>query len=187
VLDIVIFAEIHGNSPINFPISQKYTPTLNTMYCELFGSPSHNMNQCGAMDALAERLDHSAFIVNEGCQGTGRGHGVGGGYHGGQVGGRGLVNYYNYDEKRNWVRDRPLPRRPWCAHYGNNTHATEDCLEMIDKWQDHARHRGENMINYEPRAMDERGGPNVNIITRGGAKIGAFVESTHHINIQKVV
>jgi hypothetical protein len=32
------------------------------------------------------------------------------------------------------------------------------------------------MINYEPRAMAERGGPNINIITRGGAKTGVDVE-----------
>jgi hypothetical protein len=66
------------------------------------------------------------------------------------------------------VRDFPLPRRPWCAHCRNNTHATEDCQDLISKWEYHARKRGANMINYEPRAMYERGGPNINIITRGG-------------------
>jgi hypothetical protein len=39
------------------------------MYCELCGSPSHNTNQCKALDALVEILDRYAFRVNEGPQG----------------------------------------------------------------------------------------------------------------------
>jgi hypothetical protein len=50
--------------------------SLNTMYCELCGSPSHNTNQCHALDALADRLDRSAFRVNEGPQGPGGGQEV---------------------------------------------------------------------------------------------------------------
>jgi hypothetical protein len=52
---------------------------LNTMYCELCGSPSHNTNQCRALDALADRLDRSTFRVNEGPQGPRGGHRDGGG------------------------------------------------------------------------------------------------------------
>jgi hypothetical protein len=63
------YYEISQNNnhfPRHCPILHKYTPMLNTMYYDTFGSPSHNTNQCHALDALAERLDRSAFIVNEG-------------------------------------------------------------------------------------------------------------------------
>jgi hypothetical protein len=37
------------------------------------------------------------------------------------------------------ARDCPLLRHPWCSHCRNNTHATEDFLELIAKWEDCAR------------------------------------------------
>jgi hypothetical protein len=76
-------------------ILQKYTAASNPMYCELCGSSSHNTNQCRTLYALANRLDQSAFWVNEGL---GRGHRGRGGYRGGQTGRRGLVPCYNCDE-----------------------------------------------------------------------------------------
>jgi hypothetical protein len=47
--------------PQHFPILQKYSPTPNTLYYELCGSPTHNTNQCHALDALVDRLDRSTF------------------------------------------------------------------------------------------------------------------------------
>jgi hypothetical protein len=80
-----------------------------------------------------------------------------------------------------------FPRRPWCAHCRNNTHSTEDCPDLISKWEDHARKRGANLINYEPRFVAEGKEPNINIVTRGGTKTGVDIESPHQIKIQKVV
>jgi hypothetical protein len=94
---------------------------------------------------------------------------------------------YNCDEQGHLARDFPLPRRPWCAHYRNNTHATEDCPDLIAKWEDRARQRGENLINYEPRVVAKGRGPNINIITRGGEKTGIDAKIPHQIKIQKVV
>jgi hypothetical protein len=34
----------HGHSPRHCPIFHKYTPMPKTIYCEFFGSPSHNKN-----------------------------------------------------------------------------------------------------------------------------------------------
>jgi hypothetical protein len=53
------------------------------------------------------------------------------------------------------VRDCPLPRRPCCAHCRNNTHATKDYPDLIVKWEDQSKHRGENLINSKPRVVDE--------------------------------
>jgi hypothetical protein len=54
----------HGNSPRHCPILQKHTYVLNTIYCELCGSPTHTTNQGRALDDLANRLDRSTFKVN---------------------------------------------------------------------------------------------------------------------------
>lgn len=45
----------------------------NNLFCEFYGPPNHHMNQCRSLDALADRLDRSAFRIN----GTHRGRGVG--------------------------------------------------------------------------------------------------------------
>ena len=65
------------------------------------------------------------------------------------------------------MRDCSLPRRPWCSHYRNNTHGVEYYPDLISKWEDHFRHRGENMINSKHVGMAEIGGPNFNSITKG--------------------
>jgi hypothetical protein len=44
------------------------------VYCELCGSPTHTTKQCHALDALADRLDRSAFRVDKAPQGFGGGH-----------------------------------------------------------------------------------------------------------------
>jgi len=47
--------------------------------------------------------------------------------------------------------------------------------------------RGANLINFEPRILANREGPNINIIIRGGAKTDTDVESPHQIKIQKAI
>jgi hypothetical protein len=83
--------QTHGHAPRHFPILQKYTPTPNTIHCELCGSTMHATNQCRALDVLVDRLDQTAFRVNETPQGPrrGPGSGGGGGFRGGRNGGRG--------------------------------------------------------------------------------------------------
>jgi hypothetical protein len=46
------------------------------VYCEFCGSPTHTTKQCRALDALADRLDRSAFRVDEALQGFGGGRKV---------------------------------------------------------------------------------------------------------------
>jgi len=83
------------------------------IYYGLYGSPTHNTNQCHTLDSIVVRLDRSKFWVNEGPQGFGGGHQGGGGYLGGRIGGRGLVCCYNCNEKGNIARDFLLPiKRP---------------------------------------------------------------------------
>jgi hypothetical protein len=85
------------------------------------------------------------------------------------------------------VRECPLPRIPWCVHCRNNTHATEECPEVISKWEGRARKRGVELINYEPRTIADTERPNINIITRRGAKISANAESPHQLKVQKAI
>jgi hypothetical protein len=85
------------------------------------------------------------------------------------------------------VRDCSLPRRPWCSHYRNNTHGVEDYPDLISKWEDRAKWRGTNFINYEPKVVAKGNGPNINIFTRGGVKTSVDANIPHQIKIQKVV
>ena len=54
----------------------------------------------------------------------------------------------------------------------SNTHAIEDCLELIAKWEERTRQRGANLVNVEPHNDDELPTTNINIVTRGGKKMG---------------
>jgi hypothetical protein len=54
------------------------------------------------------------------------------------------------------VRDYPLRIRTRCANFNNNTHAIEDYLGLIAKWEDRARQRGANLINFKPRTIADR-------------------------------
>jgi hypothetical protein len=105
----------------------------------------------------------------------------------GRNGGRGPTHCYNCDEQGNLTRDCPLLRRPWCAHCRNNTHATEDYPELISKWEDHVRQCGDNLINFEPQPITEEKEPKINIITRGGTRIGVDIDNPNQSKIQKVV
>jgi hypothetical protein len=57
---------------------------------------------------------------------------------------------------------------------------------LISRWEDHFRHRGEDMINSKHMGMAEIGGPNINSITREGENTSADVEIPHQKKIQKV-
>jgi hypothetical protein len=136
------------------------------MYCELCGSPNDTNIQCISLDALVDILDRSSFRVNETPRGFGGDHIGGGIFRGGHIGRRGIVFFYHCDEQDHIARDCPLSRRPWCAHYRNNIHTTEDCLNLISTWEDHARKIGSNLINYEP---------NINVITIGGTNTNVHI------------
>jgi hypothetical protein len=58
---------------------------------------------------------------------------------------------------------------------------------LISKWEDRARKRGANMINFEPRYVADGKEININIVTRGGTNTGVDIESPHQIKIQKAV
>jgi hypothetical protein len=36
----------------------------------------------------------------------------------------------------NLVDGSPLPKRTWCSYFMVNTHATEECHDLIAKWDD---------------------------------------------------
>jgi hypothetical protein len=173
----------HGHGPRQCPIMQKYSTVPNTVHCEFCASTTHTTNQCRALDALADRLDRTTFRVNENPQGPGRGRGGGarGDFRGGRTGGRGPRRCYNCDEKGHLARDCPHPRRPWCSHCRTNGHTTEDCPELIAKWEDRVRQRGTNLISSEIKRISKGQFPNLNIVTRGGAKTGADVDTLPQI------
>jgi hypothetical protein len=162
---------------------QKYSTVPNTIHCEFCTSTTHTTNQCRALDALADRLDRTTFRVNENPQGPGRGRGggAGGDFRGGRTGGRGPRRCYNCDEQGHLARDCPHPRQPWCSHCRTNGHATEDCPELIAKWEDRVRQRGTNLISSEIKRISKGQFPNLNIITQGGAKTGADVDTLPQI------
>jgi hypothetical protein len=53
------------------------------------------------------------------------------------------------------------------------------------KLEDHARKQGINLINSEPRLVIEEKEPNINIITRGGTRIGVDVDNSTQTKISK--
>lgn len=132
----------HGHPPLLFPILPKYSKVTNLVFCSFCGSSTHGTEQCRALDALADRLDRTAFRVNDNARGRG-----GGGYRGGINGGRGPVRCYNCDDQGYVTRECPLPKRPWCSHCRVNAHTTEDCPELIAKWEERIRQRGANIIS----------------------------------------
>jgi len=137
-------------------------------------STTYTTNQCQELDALADRLDRTTFRVNENPQGLGRGRGCGarGDIKGGIIGGRGPSKCYNCDEKVHLDRDSPHPRRPWCSHCRTNEHTTEDCLELIAKWEDIVRQRGTNLISSNIKRISKEQFLDLNIVNRGGSKTG---------------
>jgi len=130
-----------------FPILQKYSHVPNIVNYELCGSATHIVKKCLDLDALVDRLDHYVFRVDDAPQGFGVGHRGGGGFRGGQNSGRGLVRYYKCEDKEYLERDCPLLSISWCTHCRNNTHATDECPDLIAKWEYCIRKRGTNLIN----------------------------------------
>jgi len=157
------------------------------IYYKFCGSPTHTTKQCHALDALADRLDRYVFRVDEAPQGFGGGHRCREGFIGGLTHRIRPIYCYNNDEQGHLARDRPLPRRPRCTHHRNNAHATEECPKLITKWEERARQRGTNLINYEPRPITEEQEPNINIITRGKTRTGVDVDNPNQSKIQKEV
>jgi hypothetical protein len=78
-------------------------------------------------------------------------------------------------------RDCPHPRQPWFSHCRTNGHATEDCLELITKWEGHVLKRGTNLISSEIKRVSEGKLPNLNIVTRGGVNTGVDDDNIPHI------
>ena len=159
------------------PILQKYSTVPNNVYCEFCVSTTHTIEQCRALDALADRLDRPSYRVNEAARGRG------GGMRGGRTGGRGPVKCYNCDQEGHVARECPLPRRPWCSQCRVNAHATEDCPELIKKWEERARQRATNLIGSEPRGVATPDMQNVAIITRGGKKTGEDVHEKEPVRV----
>lgn len=91
---------------------------------------------------------------------------------GGRAWGRGPVRCYNCDHEGHVCRERSLLRRPWFSKCRVNAHATEDCPKLIAKWEARTRKRGTNFINVEPRTTESFPIIDINIVTRGGKKIG---------------
>jgi hypothetical protein len=54
------------------------------------------------------------------------------------------------------AKDYPHPRRPWFFYFRNNGHTTEDCPELIVKWGDLVRQRGDNIISSELKKKELR-------------------------------
>jgi hypothetical protein len=90
-------------------------------------------------------------------------------------GGRGPNRCYKCNEKGHLSRDRPHPRRPWCSHFINNGHATEDFPKLITKWEDRVHQHEANLIILELKREIKGQLPNINIITRGGVNTRADV------------
>ena len=54
---------------------------------------------------------------------------------------------------------------------------SQDYPELIAKWEDRVRQRGTNLISLQIKRVIKGQFPNLNIVTRGGAKIGADVDT----------
>ena len=104
---------------------------------------------------------------------------------GGRVGGRGPIRCYNCDQEGHVAREYPLPKIPLCSQCRVNTHATEDCLELIKRWEERARQRGVNLVNAEPRIVEAQAMQNVAIVTRGGKRTGEDTQNIGPINLIK--
>ena len=148
-----------GHQPQTCLIFQKYSNVPNNVYCEFCASTTHNTKNCRALDALVDQLDQPSYRVNEAPRGRG------GGMRGGCTGGRGQLKCYNCDQEGHVACECTLPRRPWCSQCRMNTHVTEDCPELIKKWEEQARQRGTNLVNTKPRGRATSAMQNVAIVT----------------------
>ena len=103
------------------------------------------------------------------------------------MGGRGLVRCYNYDQEGHVARECPLPRRHWCSRCRVNTHATEYCPNLIKIWEERARQRGKNMVNSDPRIIEDQAMHNVAILMRGGKRTGEYAQNMDPIKLVRPV
>jgi hypothetical protein len=87
--------------------------------------------------------------------------------------------------KATWLDIFLILRWPWCSHCRTNGHATEDCPELIAKWEDRVCQQGNNLISSEIKRVIKGKLPNLNIVTRGGEKTGA--DADNFPQIQKEV
>lgn len=88
------------------------------------------------------------------------------------MGERGPMRCYNCDQEGHVTKECPFPRKSWCSQCRINTHAMEDCPDLIAKWEERTRQRGANLVNVEPRTDDVLLVTNINIVTRGGKRTG---------------
>jgi hypothetical protein len=58
---------------------------------------------------------------------------------------------------------------------------------LISKWEYHARERGANLINYDPKPIAEEKEPSININSRGRIRTDVDVDNPHQSIILKVV
>ena len=98
-----------------------------------------------------------------------RGGGCG---RGGFETGRGLVNCHNFQQPRQYARDCPHPSTT-CMYYRATNHTTEYCPILLTKIHDK---RNQNNQNVQWIAIETREdeGKKINIVARGGTKIGEY-------------
>lgn len=62
----------------------------------------------------------------------------------------------------------------------------EHSLELIARWEEGNRQRGANLINAQPRGPELVPTSNINIVTRGGNRIGAYLGVPEQLTIIKL-
>lgn len=128
-------------------------------------------------------MERTSFRVADNSPPQGGGdRGQGGGYRRGYRGGRSCgrtepFRCYNCDEVGHITRDCPLPRRPRCNHCQTTGNAIEDCTDFIERLEAWARQINTNMVNSKPRLNNEKLGPTINAVTRGGTRTGADISN----------
>lgn len=71
----------------------------------------------------------------------------------------------------------PFPKNPCCSHCRVNSHVIGDCLDIISKWEDQARYKGEKIVQAELQPIEERFNSTINVVTRGGFRSSEDKES----------
>jgi hypothetical protein len=101
------------------------------------------------------------------------------GYRGGYIGGgqgrggfgRGIgpIVCHNCHEPGHYARECPL-QPATCMHYCTTNHNTKDCPTLLGNIQEKRNQNNQNVQWIYVKAIYD--GRNINIVTRGGAKIG---------------
>ena len=97
---------------------------------------------------------------------------------------RGPLRCNNCDQEGHVARECPLPMTT-VFQRRVNAHATEDCPELIKRWEEINRKWGANLVNAEPRVVETQPLPSVAIITLGGKKTGEDAREVEPENIVK--